>query len=42
MHEVGRVAVDLPLEAIENPQAEKREVLLKRELIIRESCRGGR
>jgi DNA-binding LacI/PurR family transcriptional regulator len=41
MREVGRVAVDLLLEAIENPQAEKREVLLKTELIVRESCGGG-
>lgn len=42
MREVGQVALDLLLEAIENPQAEKRTVLLKAELIVRESCGGGR
>jgi len=42
MREVGRVAAELLLEAIENPEAERRMVLLKAELIIRESCGGGR
>lgn len=40
MQQVGEVATQLLLEAIGNPQAEKREVLLKTELVHRESCGG--
>lgn len=38
MQETGRVAVQLLIEAINNPDVEKREVFLKPELVRRESC----
>ncbi len=38
MQEVGEVATRLLIEAIDNPDAEKREILLKVELVRRASC----
>lgn len=38
MQEVGEVATRLLIEAIDNPDAEKREILLKAELVRRASC----
>lgn len=40
MRKVGKVATQLLIEAIRNPNTEKKEVLLKPELIRRESCGG--
>jgi len=41
MQQVGETATRLLIEAINNPQAEKQEVLMKAKLVRRESC-GGR
>jgi LacI family transcriptional regulator len=38
MQQVGKVATRLLIEAIDNPEAERREILLKTELIRRGSC----
>jgi DNA-binding LacI/PurR family transcriptional regulator len=38
MSEVGRVATSLLIQLIENPDTEKREILLKPELVRRETC----
>ena len=40
MRKVGKVATQLLIEAIRNPNAEKKEVLLKPELVRRKSCGG--
>ncbi len=40
MHKVGKVATQLLVEAIRNPNVEKKEVLLKPELVRRDSCGG--
>jgi LacI family repressor for deo operon, udp, cdd, tsx, nupC, and nupG len=39
MIDVGRVATELLIQIIEHPTTERREVLLKPELVYRETCR---